>query len=163
MTEPSIVVERDEVTAAAVITGARAAWIAAGRASADAQTHHGQLWGAAERGETVDDVELGRAADVRIKTAEAEAAAGRHYLGLVGLRPTVTVTVDNAYACGRTSQITTTVTAPLTTEIPEDWWCEQVPSGDGHPCGAREHALYTYEITASTDRPELIGVGYQWG
>lgn len=83
---------------------------------------------------------------------------------LLALLPdeTVTILVENTYACGRESS--TTVTLPAPAELTDDWWQENVHqhSGDGHPCGAREHAMYEATITAST-RPELVGTTHLLG
>lgn len=76
---------------------------------------------------------------------------------------TVTVQVTNSYACGRTSDGSGEVECPPPGADMERWWNEEVTTGDGHPCGAGEHALYEALIVAAPlDRPDLIGLSMSW-
>lgn len=72
---------------------------------------------------------------------------------------TVAVEISNTYACGRESDSTEHVRYPQLGETLESWWDDVVHdlTGDGHPCGSSEHALYEAVITAAPDRPELVG------
>lgn len=161
MTQPTSTETAEQVSAEA-LAQARAAWIAAGNASAAAQARYRALCAAEERGHKPGDGDLHAADQARIATGEHEATAARQYLTLMQLAPQVTVTVDNAYECGRQSQVTSTVPVPPGTPD-DDWWIEKVPHGDGHPCGSRDNALYEFEIVASADRPDLIGARFEWG
>lgn len=68
-----------------------------------------------------------------------------------------TVRVTNSYACGRQSTSVETVRDPMPGEPVEDWWAlvVQPVTGDGHPCGSREHAYYVARIE-EVDDPELL-------
>lgn len=83
----------------------------------------------------------------------------------------VTVLIENTYSCGRESWAVWNVSAPPVLvgdadereQLLRDWFTDEVHdlTGDGHPCGSREHALYEATITAG-DRPELVGQTYSW-
>lgn len=80
----------------------------------------------------------------------------------------VTVEVSNSYACGRESGGLVDVPAPAGTSPAEleVWWEETVyaATGDGHPCGAGEDALYEVEvITAGEPFADLVGQIREWG
>jgi len=78
---------------------------------------------------------------------------------------TVAVKIENSYVCGRESESVVTVPAPADDDTEfVDWWSEHVHdlTGDGHPCGESEHALYEVTIVASVERPELVGETYSW-
>jgi hypothetical protein len=72
----------------------------------------------------------------------------------------VVVHVENTYTCGRQSEAWEIVPVPDVDEDMDAWWAEKVPTGDGHPCGAHEHALYECKIVVAPDRPELVGLSY---
>lgn len=77
---------------------------------------------------------------------------------------TVKVCIDNTYACGRESTSEHDVRGPLQGESLGTWWDEVVHelTGDGHPCGASEHALYEATVIEADD-PELNpGDTYSW-
>lgn len=76
-----------------------------------------------------------------------------------------TVRVENFYVCGRNSTSTDLVRAPFSGEELEEWWQDVVfdLTGDGHPCGSREDALYEVTIIDSPGSPELLGEKYGWG
>lgn len=87
----------------------------------------------------------------------------------------VTVEVSNTYACGRESGVTVELPAPPagaagsaeddgTPWQMREWWEDVVHehTGDGHPCGSREHALYEATVTDAPGRPELVGSTYSW-
>lgn len=75
----------------------------------------------------------------------------------------VAVRITNTYECGRmtTSQVAVPVPeAPL-----EDWWEDEVHAltGDGHPCGSTENALYEAQIVWGPPGYEhLMGETYSW-
>lgn len=66
------------------------------------------------------------------------------------------VRIHNEYECGRSSDVIESVRSPLPGESAETWWQDVVQplTGDGHPCGSSEHALYEATITRIDD-PEL--------
>lgn len=75
----------------------------------------------------------------------------------------VTVEIENSYECGRESK--STVVLELPEGVDMDEWFEdtvQEHTGDGHPCGERENAIYAAKIVAATD-PTLIGESHEWG
>jgi len=80
---------------------------------------------------------------------------------------TVTVKIENLYACGRQSTAEVEVPAPPSDTDLLDWFADEVHdlTGDGHPCGAYEHAIYDVRIVATSD-PEradaLIGESFSW-
>lgn len=80
----------------------------------------------------------------------------------------VTVEIANSYACGRVSRATHVLPAPdPARDEGEDWlerWFDDVVydlTGDGHPCGASEDALYEARIVAGP--AALVGQAYDWG
>jgi hypothetical protein len=77
---------------------------------------------------------------------------------------TVTVEVSNTYACGRESTRITRVRGPVPGEGLDDWWQDVVHplTGDGHPCGASEHALYEATVVRADDPELLPGDTYTW-
>lgn len=76
----------------------------------------------------------------------------------------VTVLIENSYACGRESTREVQVPPPAPGQDLQEWFDERVNehTGDGHPCGASEHALYEARIIAAPDRPELVGEHTSW-
>lgn len=82
----------------------------------------------------------------------------------------VVVRIDNSYACGRQSDEVHHVPAPALSpsgdeeDDLDEWWEEYVQphTGDGHPCGEHEHALYKATITIAPGRPELVGQTMDW-
>lgn len=85
---------------------------------------------------------------------------------------TVTVRVDNYYTCGRHTRRDVVLPAPVQVPPADEegvielgsWWDEVVndETGDGHPCGSSEHAMYDVAIVAAPGRPELVGQTYSW-
>lgn len=85
---------------------------------------------------------------------------------------TVTLKIENTYVCGRESEFEKTAPAPTTIGPADeygqldlgDWWDEHVHdlTGDGHPCGASEDAMYEATIIAADD-PALVGQKMEWG
>lgn len=69
--------------------------------------------------------------------------------------------IENTYACGRQSSAVIDLVEPLW--LDENWWQEVAHplTGDGHPCGSSEHAMYTVTI-ADADHTEWVGVQYTW-
>lgn len=67
---------------------------------------------------------------------------------------------EQSYACGRSTSYVALVAAPATLDEDggpdSDWW-DDVPVGDGHPCGATEHAYYRRTIIAAPNHPDLVG------
>lgn len=63
---------------------------------------------------------------------------------------TITVLIENTYECGRSSSARHDVPAPEGHDL-EPWWEDVVHdlTGDGHPCGAREHGYYEATIVAA--------------
>lgn len=74
----------------------------------------------------------------------------------------IEVLISNTYECGRTSSNRVDVRPP-DGEL-DDWWDEVVHplTGDGHPCGASEHALYEALVVAAPGRPDLVGATQTW-
>lgn len=76
---------------------------------------------------------------------------------------TVTVLIENTYTCGRESSATVTLAAPAPGRDLEVFWdVVHERTGDGHPCGSSEHALYEVRITEAPGRPELVGEWMSW-
>lgn len=77
---------------------------------------------------------------------------------------TVTVLIENTYTCGRESSSEEQVPYPEPGQDLDDWFDDVVNplTGDGHPCGSSEHALYEATIIAAPDRPELVGETSSW-
>jgi hypothetical protein len=77
---------------------------------------------------------------------------------------TVTVLIENTYTCGRESADAVTVPAPAVGQDVDAWWDEHLHgrTGDGHPCGSREHALYEVRIAAAVGQPDLVGEWTSW-
>lgn len=74
--------------------------------------------------------------------------------------PQVSVKIENTYACGRQSEAVVLMPAPTAEDDMDEWWHE-VPSGDGHSCGATEHAMYECTIIdAPHGFSHLIGINY---
>jgi hypothetical protein len=80
------------------------------------------------------------------------------------------VRIENTYSCGRESEHLATVSAvpfgaQVGSESLEDWFGETVHehTGDGHPCGSSDYAVYEAEILIASDRPDLVGHTYEWG
>jgi hypothetical protein len=76
---------------------------------------------------------------------------------------TVTVRIENVYSCGRVSSSEEQVSAP--TGDLDRWWENVIYplTGDGHPCGSGEDAVYEATIVKSPDdRPELVGQSHEW-
>lgn len=76
-----------------------------------------------------------------------------------------TIWIENTYAeCGRQSQEVVSVRAPVPGESLDDWWQEVVHphTGDGHPCGRTDHALYTAEILRIDDPVLRAGDKMEW-
>lgn len=71
------------------------------------------------------------------------------------------VVIENTYTCGRQSSVVADVAEPA--DITEEWRDEVVHplTGDGHPCGSTEHAMYTAVITDAT-REEWVGQLFTW-
>lgn len=67
------------------------------------------------------------------------------------------VHIENTYACGRLSSSVEDVRGPVPGETLDDWWEEVVHplTGDGHPCGSSEDALYEATVV-TVDDPELV-------
>lgn len=79
--------------------------------------------------------------------------------------PPVLVRITNSYACGRMSKTRTLVPGPELGDDLEVWFEVMVHplTGDGHPCGSREHAYYDAEIIAAPPRRrELVGKTCTW-
>lgn len=80
----------------------------------------------------------------------------------------VTVYITNTYECGRESDREIVVPAPdvdLTDEDQLDaWWDMYVhdETGDGHPCGSRDHAYYEATIVEAPGHDELVGLTMSW-
>lgn len=79
----------------------------------------------------------------------------------------VRVSISNTYTCGRESESEHVVSAPGVgaDEDQVNLWFDLYVhdlTGDGHPCGSREHAHYEAEITEAPGRPELVGATYSW-
>jgi hypothetical protein len=79
----------------------------------------------------------------------------------------VTVTISNNYTCGRESGSEHVLRPPPmgADENTMDCWFDLYVhdlTGDGHPCGSREHAYYEATITEAPGRPELVGQSYSW-
>lgn len=78
----------------------------------------------------------------------------------------VTVAVENTYSCGRESEAVLQLPPPRSLGEGDltAWWEEVVNpvTGDGHPCGAREHALYEVTVLEAPGLPELVGRTYEW-
>lgn len=86
--------------------------------------------------------------------------------GQVHAGATVTVRIENNYACGRSSGGDHEVPAPPVNASEEDldgWWPEHVESliGDGHDHGANEESWYVATIVAAPGRPELVGLDWK--
>jgi hypothetical protein len=81
-----------------------------------------------------------------------------------GERGRVTVEVSNTYVCGRQSGGIEYVRYPMRGECLDAWWDEEVSTvtGDGHPCGSSEHALYEAVVLAAPHAPELVGHSWSW-
>lgn len=79
---------------------------------------------------------------------------------------TTIVRVYNGYTCGRESEAHYNVRDPHPGEAVEDWFEDAVHdlTGDGHPCGSREHAYYEAEVvdTTSPRVDWLVGETYTW-
>lgn len=78
---------------------------------------------------------------------------------------TVTVLVENTYTCGRESSSVHQVALPPLDQDLDEWWNDSVHelTGDGHPCGASEHALYTATITSEPCYSDgLLGASFEW-
>ncbi|OLT09679.1 hypothetical protein BJF78_30100 [Pseudonocardia sp. CNS-139] len=77
---------------------------------------------------------------------------------------TVTVQIDNTYACGHSSTAQAQVAAPTPDQDLDVWWNETVQphTGDGHACGASENALYEARVVEAPGRPELVGLSTDW-
>lgn len=82
---------------------------------------------------------------------------------------TVTVEITNTYECGRESEATEVVPAPSPGAGPDTeelaaWFDEVVQplTGDGHPCGSRDHAYYEAAIVAAPGQEDLVGVTHSW-
>lgn len=78
----------------------------------------------------------------------------------------VTLAVENAYDCGRESQSVELVPPPRShAEFDvEEWWDTEAhdATGDGHPCGSVDHALYEVTVLQAPDFPELVGEKRSW-
>lgn len=85
----------------------------------------------------------------------------------------VVVSITNTYTCGHESGSDHVLMGPLCGRACDEWWDEPVHDlmGDGHEPGVggedcigaeREHAYYEATITASPDRPELVGESRSW-
>lgn len=73
----------------------------------------------------------------------------------------IRVRIENTYECGRESSAEVEVAAPPLTvltaagdvdeEVLDRWYDDVVAehTGDGHPCGEREHALYEATVIAA--------------
>ena len=46
----------------------------------------------------------------------------------------------------------------------DKWWAEHVfpHTGDGHRCGASEHARHDARVVDAPDRPDLVGATTNW-
>jgi hypothetical protein len=77
----------------------------------------------------------------------------------------VIVLIENAYECGRTSASRYSVQAPAVGSDLEAWFETEIHdfTGDGHPCGASENAIYDTRIVDAPNRPDLLGQTYGWG
>lgn len=77
---------------------------------------------------------------------------------------TVTVLIENGYACGRESTSRVEVPAPAAGQDLDSWWGDEVHdlTGDGHPCGASENAIYEVRVIEAPGRPELIDESMSW-
>lgn len=79
----------------------------------------------------------------------------------------VLVVIDNTYTCGRESRRTAWVPEPPA-GVDEgelyEWFDEHVNelTGDGHPCGYSEHAMYEASIAIAPGRAELVGKSSSW-
>jgi hypothetical protein len=86
---------------------------------------------------------------------------GHTALALVPVSEHVTVRMTNTYACGRkTSGEHTVIGLPDAGDGGLDEWWETNAlylTGDGHPCGSSERALYEAEVIEAPGRPELVG------
>jgi hypothetical protein len=73
-----------------------------------------------------------------------------------------TVRVANSYVCGRQSGGLAWVSLPDHGEDADEWYHELLHdlTGDGHPCGEREHALYEVTVIAAPGRPDLVGATF---
>jgi hypothetical protein len=84
---------------------------------------------------------------------------------------TVMIQIDNTYTCGRESSSVVTVNGPEDGRLTDKWWDEHVHehTGDGHPCGSSEFAVYeatiigvTGQFSAVDDLIGLIGESHTW-
>lgn len=77
---------------------------------------------------------------------------------------TVIVKIENSYSCGRTSERLVTLPAPDDLADLTAWWEDVVfeETGDGHPCGETDNAIYDVEIVGG-DYDSLLGQRHGWG
>lgn len=77
---------------------------------------------------------------------------------------TVTVRLTDTYRCGRSASREVHLAPPLPDEPLSGWWDRVVlpETGDGHPCGASEHALYEAEVVAAPSEPGMAGAMTSW-
>jgi hypothetical protein len=85
-------------------------------------------------------------------------------MGAEPVNESVTVLIENTYACGQESSIRVEVPAPRQGQNLDSWWEDDVfdKTGDGHSCGASEHALCEVRIVEAPGRPELISETTSW-
>lgn len=87
----------------------------------------------------------------------------------MGTDEPMTVHVASDYECGRHHEETYLAGVPSRKVVADHdamfaWLTDYVPSGDDHPCGRTENAIYTFTITeAPADRPDLANYTLEWG
>ena len=75
--------------------------------------------------------------------------------------------IENVYGCGRISNTVAKVVSPPVgidaTGQDSEWFYTEIynATGDGHPCGSSDDAVYTVAVVASDDRPDLIGTKWE--
>jgi hypothetical protein len=77
----------------------------------------------------------------------------------------VLVLLGNSYECGRSSHKYELVRGRYADDEDLDtWWTEVVSplTGDGHPCGSRDHALYTALVVWSGTPSVRVGESNSW-